>query len=47
MQDNDPWSLYAQTAVRFQYYASDKFSESYELASFIKDGRTTFLSSFY
>ena len=47
MQHNDPWSLYAQTAVRLKYYASDKYSESYELASFIKDGRITFLSPFY
>lgn len=47
MQHNDPWSLYAQTAVRLKYYASDRYSESYELASFIKDGRITFLSPFY
>jgi hypothetical protein len=44
MQHNDPWSLYAQTAVRLEYYASDKYSESYELAGFLKDGSLTFFS---
>jgi len=46
MQHNDPRSLYAQTAVRLEYYASDKYSESYELAGFVKDGSITFLSPF-
>ena len=41
MLSNDLWSLYAQTVVRFDYYASEKYySESHQLANFERDGNT-------
>jgi hypothetical protein len=35
--------LYAQTAVRFDFYASETYSESHQVASFERDGNTNFL----
>jgi hypothetical protein len=42
---NDLWPLYAQTAVRFDHYASERYeSESHQLANFERDGNASFPS---
>ena len=40
MQANDFWSLYAQTVVRFDYYACEKYHETHQVANFERDGST-------
>lgn len=40
MQPKALWSLYAQTVVRFNYYACEKYHETHEIADFEKDGGT-------
>jgi hypothetical protein len=39
----DLYSLYAQTAVRFDFYASETYSESHQVASFERDGNANFI----
>ena len=34
---NDLWSLYAQTVVRFDYYACEKYYESHQITNFERD----------
>jgi len=44
LEPNNLWSLYAQTVVRFVYYASERFSDRHELVDFEQAGNYSQIS---